>query len=251
VARYFETTVQLQGGNVGGALLAVPKQQMDAADSAISTTVSGKLDALGAISTKTANYTLVDTDAVVVFNTTSGAMTATLPTAVGRTGRRFLVKKLGGTTANSLTIASNGGTIDGATTEVISVAGGFRELISDGTNWHIIGGRVEPVIVQLAGITTAAATISIDASVGSVYRVTASASATTCTLNVPTNPIDGDAITVELLASVATTLTINASILTTGGTTTPIAIPVGKRWFGVLRNVTGVGWFLVGSSVQA
>lgn len=202
--------------------------------------------------TKTASYTATTADRVIVFDTTSGAMTCTLPAAATMVGQPLLIKKLGGATANPLTIDGNASeTIDGALTEVISVAGGFREIISDGTKWHIIGGKVEPVIVQLAGITTAAAAINIDASVGSIYRVTASGSATTCTLAVPTNPIDGDMVTVELLASVATTLTVNASILTAGGAPPVVSIPIGKRWFGVLRYVTGVGWFLTGSAVQA
>lgn len=215
--------------------------------------VALKLDQLGPVSAKTANYTLTDSDGAVVFTTTSGALTATLPTAVGRAGRRLIVKKLGGATANILTIATTSSqTIDGALTEPIAIAGGFREVISDGANWHIIGGKVEPVIVALTGITTAGANISIDASVGSVYRITASASATTCTLAVPTNPIDGDVITVELLTSgIATTLTINASILLAGGAASTVVVASGKRWFGVLRYVTSVGWFLTGSAAQA
>ena len=212
----------------------------------------GALAALGPIATKTASYTLTASDSVVVFNTTSGAMTATLPTAVGSAGRQFTIKKLGGSTANPLTIATTAGqTIDGAASEIISVAGGFRALISDGTNWHIIGGKVEPVIVGPVSLTTANAALAIDASIGSVYRFTCSASATTCNLPVPTNPIDGDPIIVQLLASVATTLTVNASILLTGGLTATAAVPINKRWFGGLSYVAGVGWFLLASALQS
>lgn len=211
--------------------------------------LANKLDILGPITTKTANYTLTDNDAVVVFNTASGAMTANLPTAVGRAGRRYVIKKLGGSTANPLTIDANGTeTIDGALTEIISVAGGFREIVSDGTNWHIISGKVEPVIVTLANVG-AGGTISIDASIGSVYRVTTTGS--TATLAVPTNPIDSDLIAVEILANAALTLTINASILLTGGATGSVSIPINKRTFITMRYVTSVGWFVLGQSVQA
>lgn len=214
-----------------------------------STHAAGGSDPIGRTTVaKSANYTLTDSDDVVIFNTASGALTATLPTAVGRAGKLFIVKKLGGATANPLTIASNGGTIDTAATEVISVAGGFRELISDGTNWHIISGKVEPIIVS-AGNFANGTTWTIDASIGSIYR--ANATGAGVTLAVPTNPIDGDSITIELHATAATSITLNASILLTAGITGPIAVPIGKKWFGGLRYVTGVGWFLLASTVQS
>ena len=219
----------------------------------VSTHQAGGTDALlSIVAAKSASYTLVDTDEVLVFTTTSGAMTATLPTAVGRTGKRFLVKKLGGSTANPLTIATTSSqTIDGATTEVITVSGGFRELVSDGSNWHIIGGKVEPVIIGSTSLTTSGANMSIDATAGNIFRFAASSSATTLNLPVPTNGTDGDSITIELLASVATSITVNASILLTTGITTPIAVTLSKRWFGGLRYVSGVGWFLLASTMQA
>jgi len=229
-------------GDATSAMQAVTKQQMDAADSA-------RLAVLGPITAKTATYTVTDSDGVVVFDTASGAMTANLPTAGGRAGRRFTIKKKGGATANPLTIDPSGSeTIDGALTEVISVAGGFREVISDGTNWHIIAGKVEPVILD-AGSIAAAGTWNIDASMASTYR--ASAAGSTISLAVPTNPIDGDPIMLELLAPAGgTSLTVNASILLTTGITSPIAVGASKRWFGGLKYVTGVGWFLLASTVQ-
>lgn len=209
--------------------------------------LANKLDILGPISTKTANYTLSDADAVVVFNTASAAMTATLPTAVGRTGRRFMIKKLGGSTANALTIATTASqTIDGATTEVISLAGGFRELISDGANWHILGGKIEPVTQALANVG-AGGTINIDAAIGSVYRVTTTGG--TATLAVPTNPIDADAIDIEITANVALTLTINASILLTTGIATPINVPANKKLFLKMRTISTT-WYLLAATIQ-
>lgn len=217
-----------------------------------STHNTGGSDEIGIIppNAKSANYTLVDSDRTVIFDTASGNLTATLPTPVGRSGKRFCVKKVSaaGTKANSLTIATAAGSIDGGTTEVISVAGGFREFESDGTIWHIVGGAVVPVINALSSVG-AGGTISIDASIASVYRVNVTGA--TATLAVPTNPIDGDQIIVEVLASVAHTLTINASILLTTGLSATVAIASGKRWFGGLRWVSGVGWFLVASTVQS
>ncbi len=211
------------------------------------TAIGFKRDELEPPATKTASYTLSDLDHVVIFNTTIASMVATLPTAVGRSGRRFTVKKLGGSTINMLTIASNGGTIDGLVTEIISVSGGFRELISDGTNWHIVGGGVLPVITTLTTISTG--NINIDASVGSLYRITVTGA--TAALPVPTNAIDGDVINVEVYAStVAVTLTINASIIEAGGLAASYVIPIGKVLHLALRfrNVAPAGWRLLASS---
>lgn len=209
---------------------------------------SGSDPLIDVISAKSANYTLVNTDSVVVFNTTTAGLTATLPSAsTAGAGKKYLIKKLGGTTANPLTIASSGGTIDTFSTEVISIAGGFREVISDGTNWHIVGGKVEPVVVSLANVA-AAGTISIDASIGNIYRVTTTGS--TATLAVPTNAIDADSINIEVTANAALSLTINASILLTTGITTPISVPINKKLFLGLRTI-GTTWYLLASTQQS
>ncbi len=216
-----------------------------AVSSAQSSAAGLYLPILGALSTKTASYTLADTDATVVFNTASSALTATLPTAVGRAGRRFVVKKLGGATANPLTIATTSSqTIDGATTEIISVAGGFRELISDGANWHIIGGKVEPVIVTATSPANGG-TLTLDASVGSVYRVATSVAG--FILAAPTNPIDADSLNVEITPTVAFSLTVNAAILLTAGIVSPISVPANKKLFLGLRTV-GSTWYLLAAT---
>ncbi|MFA7264904.1 MAG: hypothetical protein WC054_01090 [Candidatus Nanopelagicales bacterium] len=204
---------------------------------------------LGPYSVKTASYTLVDTDGVVVFNTASAAMTATLPTAAGRTGRRFIIKKLAGSVANALTIDPNGTeTIDGQLTEVISMSGGFREVISDGANWHIVGGRVEPVITTLSNVANGG-TINVDSTIATVYRVTTTGA--TATLAVPTQGIDGDQINYEITANAALTLTLNGSLLLTSGIATPIAVPINKRLFLGLRNRSGTGWFVLAAQIQS
>lgn len=205
---------------------------------------------LSVMAAKTASYTLVDTDEVVVFDTTSGALTATLPTPVGRSGKRFLIKKLSGAGAipNSLTIATAAATIDGNATEVISVAGGFREFVSDGAIWHIVGGSVVPVINSPASPANGG-TLTIDASIASVYRISTSVAG--WILAPPTNPIDGDQIIVEITPSATFALTINASILLTTGLTATVNAAAGKRIFLGLRYITGVGWFLVASTVAS
>lgn len=89
------------------------------------------------IVTKTANYTLTSLDKTVLADTTSGDKTMTLPTAVGRLGRRFTVKKI--VSANVLTIATTSSqTIDGSTTAAVSVQYLSLTLESDNANWHIV-----------------------------------------------------------------------------------------------------------------
>jgi hypothetical protein len=87
------------------------------------------------IQTKTANYTIVGTDDIVIC--TSGTFTVTLPTAVGRAGKQFKVKNSG---SGVITMASTSAqTIDGA-------AAGSTQLFqfdsltfeSDGANWVIV-----------------------------------------------------------------------------------------------------------------
>jgi cytoskeletal protein CcmA (bactofilin family) len=83
----------------------------------------------------TTNGNITTTDYVV---TGTGAITLTLPTAVGITGREYVIKNIGAVT---LTAGSAGGTIDAATTQaIISGAGSGSSLRfkSDGTNWIII-----------------------------------------------------------------------------------------------------------------
>jgi hypothetical protein len=46
-------------------------------------------------------------------------------------------------------------------------------------------------------------------------------------------------------------LTLHASILLSTGITSPITIPVGKRWFGSMVYVSAIGWVIIFSAVQS
>src|SRR5690242_3096577 len=69
-----------------------------------------------ALSTKTANYTITNTDGVILADATSGAITITLPTAASITGRQYTIKKIDAST-NAVTVGTTSSQlIDSATT---------------------------------------------------------------------------------------------------------------------------------------
>lgn len=91
------------------------------------------------ISTKTANYTVVLTDVTVKANTTSTAITFTLPTASSASGKIFNFKRADSGTTNALTIQANGAElIDGTNTKVTTAAYGGFTVHSDGTTWSVL-----------------------------------------------------------------------------------------------------------------
>lgn len=80
---------------------------------------------------KTANYTATINDYFI--DCTSNSFTITLPTAVGITGRMYIIKNSG--TATVITIATTSSeTIDGTTPPTITTLTPLR-IISDGANW--------------------------------------------------------------------------------------------------------------------
>jgi hypothetical protein len=107
------------GGNIG---IGTPTPNSTLQDSG---SVSFKL------TVHTANYTVSATDHFVICTTNS--FTVTLPTAVGITGREYIIK--GGTTSKTITLATTSSqTIDGAAPGSISGFGVTR-LVSNGANW--------------------------------------------------------------------------------------------------------------------
>jgi hypothetical protein len=78
-------------------------------------------------------------DDVVLGDATAGAVTVTLPTAVGIRGRRYTIKKIDAG-AHAVTIDGAGAeTIDGAATVALGTQYHFRIIVSDGSNWIVIG----------------------------------------------------------------------------------------------------------------
>lgn len=98
-------------------------------------------DAIGgpvAISTKTGNYTVQNTDNVLLGDATSGSILFSLPSAASATGQVFFFKKID-SSVNAVTVQAFGGQlIDGSNTLVISSQYVTVTLVSDGTHWWVL-----------------------------------------------------------------------------------------------------------------
>jgi len=83
------------------------------------------------VTTLTANTTLTIDNGIVICNNGSTAITVTLPSPVGISGRIYTIKRNATSTAN-VTIA---GTINGATNLILTAAGQAETLFSDNAEW--------------------------------------------------------------------------------------------------------------------
>lgn len=92
--------------------------------------------AILAVTTKTAAYTAVNTDDVILVDASSASFTLTLFTAVGNTGKKLIIKKTNST--NTVTVDANGSeTIDGSLTYLLQTILDEVTIISNGTGWVI------------------------------------------------------------------------------------------------------------------
>lgn len=91
-----------------------------------------------AISTKTSAYTITSDDSVILADATSSAFSITLPTAVGRSGKKYFIKRINDGSNNVTVDTTSGQTIDGETSQVLTTQYETITVISDNSNWHII-----------------------------------------------------------------------------------------------------------------
>ena len=92
-------------------------------------------------------------------------------------------------------------------------------------------------------------TITADASRGDYFRVHLRGNRT---LEAPTDGADGQRLFIEALASGGQRdLTLGGSITLSVGVPTTVTIAAGKRWFGEMVNVGGLGWVVILSATQA
>lgn len=117
--------------------------------------------ALLSVLSKTANYTVTvgdGEDVLVLVNATSGAVTLSLYTAIGNSGRKLRVIKTD-TSTNTVTVDPFGSqTINGATTLVLRTQYDATAIASDGTNWlQLYRGLFPQVLSKSADYTVAVA----------------------------------------------------------------------------------------------
>lgn len=224
--------------------------------SAQQTALDGKQANRAATRTVTASETLTSADYNrTVLVDSASTVTLTLPTAVGASGSRLAIVKIG---TGLLILDANGSqTIMGQLTESISMQWGTRTLESDGAGWVAVSGKVDPIITTFADVA-GAGSISLNAAAATIYR--GRVTGTTATLAAPSNPIDGDRVDVEIFNSnaAACALTIGSGINVYAGTTSPISIPAGKllvlslRYRGTTSPATvTAGWHLVADRLMS
>ncbi|GEM_PF-6544922 len=95
-----------------------------------------------AITTKVATYTPTVNDHTILYDATAGAITSTLPSAVGIGGREYVLKRINGG-SNTVTLNANGSEkIDGVGSITLSAQNKYTKLQSDNIGWQIVGGNI-------------------------------------------------------------------------------------------------------------
>ena len=94
------------------------------------------IGSLGTVVTKTVSYVATVTDGTILCDATAGAVTITIPTAVGNTGLALNIKKID-SSANAV-ILSSAELIDGSATKTTVVQYVNIAIQSDGANWYIL-----------------------------------------------------------------------------------------------------------------
>lgn len=90
---------------------------------------------------KTGAYTATSTDETIAADATTAAFQVTLPTASGRTGQRYTIKKTD-SSANAVTVGTTSSqTIDGSTTYSLATQWKYVTVVSNGSNWLIISNN--------------------------------------------------------------------------------------------------------------
>jgi hypothetical protein len=99
----------------------------------------------------TATYSVNDDDYLI--DVTGNTITVTLPSAVNRNGRNYIIKNSATGVVTVSTTSSQ--TIDGSTSRTLNLNDSIG-IISDGSNWNIVGG----VGAVIASTTTKSGVVS-------------------------------------------------------------------------------------------
>lgn len=96
-----------------------------------------------AANAQSSSYALTPNDQTVIFTTGSSSLTATFPTAIGVSGKRYTIKKGDSTSGTIVLRTTSSQTIDGNSdgSLFINTVNEALEVESDGSNWTIISHR--------------------------------------------------------------------------------------------------------------
>jgi hypothetical protein len=86
---------------------------------------------------QSSNYQLSDTNYCVKFTAPTTNIIASLPTAVGRNGKEYVLKKIDDTVYTITVTPSGSELIDGISTYVLELQNEFVSIISDGIGWLV------------------------------------------------------------------------------------------------------------------
>ena len=94
----------------------------------------------GKVQTLTANHTATTTDWLFLCDTTTGAITITLPDPAGLSGKHWIFKKIA--SSHSVTIdTADDSTIDGSATFTMNAKNETHWIVTDGNNYYLIADK--------------------------------------------------------------------------------------------------------------
>jgi hypothetical protein len=85
------------------------------------------------------NYTALISDEIIICDASNAPITITLPTAVGKTGQTYTIKRINGNSNKVEIAATSNQNFDGTPTLELNFVNAYVKVISDGSNWWIIG----------------------------------------------------------------------------------------------------------------
>lgn len=137
------TTISLANSNLANSTITLGNATLTlgSTTSTVGNLTASNLTVSGitqAYTLQTAAYSPTATDHTIACNPVEAGFSVTLPTAVGRTGKIYVIKKVD-SGANIITVATTSSqTIDGATTRTLPRQYDAITVQSDGSNWIII-----------------------------------------------------------------------------------------------------------------
>ncbi len=90
----------------------------------------------GGYTAQTGTYSATVNDRVI--DCTSGTFSVTIPLAANNTGRLFTIRNSG---SGTITVARSGSNTISGQTSITLPGKGSMDIVSDGTNWHVLSGR--------------------------------------------------------------------------------------------------------------